>query len=486
MPLSQILCFFEAVTPFKAIDLSGHPAQAKHYLIDLIGKAIEARRNTDEDFELVMILDQFEEIFTQYRDLPRLGSDQKNRWHHRAETVAFITELVQRRLPIRVVLSIRKEHYADLQAAFGDPEALAASTYHLAPLTERQALECLTQPYAWPGSPPTQSQAMAVVEALSVEQRYVHPTLLSVVGEWLWLHPNRGGLSEDELRSAIPGAIDAFVRRAFDSPKQDGRVWSVLEQHEALDILDQLIIRDGSLARRNSVAESTVLDSPLRDRVLRKRIIDVLEKSRLVRREMRLGGWYVEIVHERLIDALQRLAHDLRRNQPNLADLPVLLDELRAEAREPVTIGRPLPRRLLPVLFANVERIELPPVLAARIFGRLLSEPNLLDIDAQSTAGLDARSGGAARSSTLRSVLKKLGKDASRDTSSFDQNAEKRIAEGQFVSPAEAELLRSSPERLSDVRMLSLIIASSLIHRDAGAAERLRKCGQLLRRGGVQ
>ena len=205
-----------------------------------------------------------------------------------------------------------------------------------------------------------------------------------------------------------------------------------------------------------------------------------------MRREMRLGGWYVEIVHERLIDAVQHLADYLRRNQPNLADLPILLDELRAEAREPLTATRPLPRRLLPVLFANIERIDLPPVLAARIFGRLLFEPRLLEVDAQPEGGPDARPDGLDHNATLRTVLRKLGKDASREVSPLDRNAERRIAEGQFVSPAEAEFLRSSPEGLHDVRMLSLIIASSLIHRDAGAADRLRDCGYLLRQGRMQ
>ena len=129
--------------------------------------------------------------------------------------------------------------------------------------------------------------------------------------------PMRAELTEDEFRSAIPGAIDTFVRRALDRSKLDGEVWSTLERHEALDMLNQLIIRDGSLARRNSVAESALLeeDSPLRSRALRETILDALEKARLVRREMRLGGWYVEIVHERLIDAVQHLADYLRRNE---------------------------------------------------------------------------------------------------------------------------------------------------------------------------
>ena len=259
VPLTRIIRFLDAVTPFELIKLNGHPKQVKDDLTDLMGKAIERRRKADNEFELVLIIDQFEEIFTQFRDMPSRNTDRKELWHHRTETLAFVMELIKRCRSIQIVLSIRKEHYADLQAGFSDAEALAASTYHLAPLTEDQALECLTQPHAWPGAPPTKEQARAVVDALSVEQRYVHPTLLSVVGEWLWLHPNRAELTEDELRSAIPGAIDTFVRRAFDGPKLDGEVWSTLERHEALDMLNQLIIRDGSLARRNSVAESALL-----------------------------------------------------------------------------------------------------------------------------------------------------------------------------------------------------------------------------------
>jgi hypothetical protein len=488
-PLLSIQRFFHDAPPFKTKGLRGLPEKASPLLIAGLDEAIRRRRRTYEDFELVLILDQFEEIFVRFQDLPDVSSaDNSNRRRHREVTLNFVREVVRRRWPVRVVLSLRKEHYADLQAAFGDPEGLAAATYHLGPLSSEMAFECLMQPEAWPGRSPNQKEVKAIVDVLTVEERLVNPTLLSVVGEWLWEHPAKSELSEDELQTLIPRAIDAFVRRVFGSGEDGGHGWSILEQQEAIDILEQLIIRDGSLGRRNSVAKSSLESSPLRKVSLRKNLLVALENSRLVRREARLGGDYFEIVHERLIDPLHRLAEELRTETPAVGDLPVLLDEIRAEALE--LISRPLPGRLLPILFANIERIELPPFLAARMITRLLFDPDLLEgkrlsVRAKITTSKSEGSNSREEDSTMREVLRELADEAGREEEKDKSDPERRMAEGFLVSPAEAMLLLGKPQEVRNPQMLRLIIASSLVHLDVGAVDRIRDCARHLRRGGV-
>jgi len=184
-------------------------------------------------------------------------------------------------------------------------------------------------------------------------------------------------------------------------------------------------------------------------------------------------------VHERLIDAIQALASRLRRDQSKLAELPHLLDELRSETREFISGGRPLPYHLLPVLFENVDRIELPPGLAARTIGRLLSQPRLLEVE--QSAGPSGEDG---VSHMLRRVLQQLGETAARETIDGDRDPVRRTAECLFVSPAEADHLRNGADPANDPQWLSFVVGSALVHQDPATFDRLRHYIRLLRQSG--
>jgi hypothetical protein len=90
-PLTEIFSFLadtktsedkNAAANFTTDDLDLSPDQAKERLIASMDRAVRQRRGTDEDFEFVLVLDQFEQIFVQFRDSPGkpAGGD---RWQHR-------------------------------------------------------------------------------------------------------------------------------------------------------------------------------------------------------------------------------------------------------------------------------------------------------------------------------------------------------------------------------------------------------------------
>jgi hypothetical protein len=475
-PLTEVADFFDGPDMVPEQDLSGPPDEAAARLLGALDAAIKLRQAADPDFEFVLVIDQFEEIFVQYKGGPGAtgAPGAPERWKHREALLNFIAQVRDQPWPIRLVLSLRKEHYADLEAFLGEREGLKPLTYHLSPLSGDQAIDCLLKPDEWPDEPPTKAQAQAVVDGLRIEDQFVHPTLLAVVGEWLWFQPHVGALSGEELREASTGAINAFVQRAFETTPDDRTTWDVAERQEALAILSQLILSDGGQQRRNSVAMATLLNAQFARRDLRERLLLDLQKRRLIRIEERasLGGKYVEIVHERLIEAIHAYLGKLRRENEIFAALPLLIDDLRAEARKPVCA--PLEPGQRAVLLANFKRLELPSVIAARAVGRLLMDAELGKAFEAGAMDDDETGGGDRETAVgLRDAIEDLAARADEDEAPA-LDLETRRKEGLLASPAEADrLLAAEPENYDEGR-LHFLLASALLHGDRGAGQRIR------------
>lgn len=443
--------------------------------------AVGRRVAADEDFELVFVIDQFEEIFTQFRSGAELASDpSSDALHQRDELMTFVELMRDERWPLRIVLSLRKEHYTDLQIVLADVEALSAATYHLGPLTTAQAAQCLLGPKDWPRGRPSEVQANAVAAALSSSDGAVTPTLLSVVGEWMWRLPNLQGYPAADLQASIPTAVDDFVTRAFGA---EGRrpALSGLDEQEALDMLEDLIVRDGAFERRGSVPAERLIAANFRVPELREHLLRELHRRRLVRRETRLEKEYVEVLHEQLIKSFQRRRENLRRSSRSITRLPELLDDLRGEARGRVRLKRQLDKDLRGVLSANIDRIRLPPALGARTLLRMLAAPDLTSDETHQ------REGEASSPQRLRQVIRRLADDAAAlepslpDKGDLADQATRRIEEGRLVSAGEADRLRGDSRVVSTPALAALIFASSLAHHDQGALNRIRHFGHFLR-----
>lgn len=455
--------------PVARMPLPAEPEQARARLLAELEAAIDRRLAADSEFEVVLVLDQFEEIFVRLS-----GSDAAAK---REAILDFTLELIQRPWPVRLVLSLRKEHYADLQAAFGSRLALEPSTYHLQPLSLEQAERCLTG-QEWKEGAPSPELAQDIVRSISYDDRFVNPTLLSVAGQHLW-QKRKEGSAEADISGLVPRALEAFVRRIIESELTE------LDRHEAFDMFDQLMLRDGVRARRASVAKLTLVAAPLRDAGLRERILRKLQQNRLVREEMRLGGVYVEVVHESLLPVIQMLAEKLRASMPLCAEFPALIDDIRTEAREPAIQMRPVPKRLYPVLLDNIERLRPPPHLAARMLGRLLLDPELRELARRGKPrllpplGHEQSSSPPQGTARLRELCRKL--DSAAKGAHAEESPSQRLADGDLMLPAEADCLLETPGRAPDLASISLAVASSLTHRDERVHERIRRLGKMLR-----
>jgi hypothetical protein len=473
VPLSDLRDYFAAPEPLPGLVLDEDSEQGVARLLEAMDAAIGLRCAANPDFELVFVIDQFEEIFVQYRGGPGARGGQQ-RWRHREALLELVRQIRARPWPVRVVLALRKEHYADLQAALGERAGLAPLTHHLGPLNQEQAQRCLLRKDIWRRGPPSSDQAEAIIEGLRVEDQYVHPTLLSVVGEWLWRQPDLTVLSNERLRAASSGAIEAFVKRALETGALRYN-WTAAEQQEALDILSQLIIVENDQARRLSVAWSTILDAPFRDRDLRERLLNQLQERRLLRIEFRLGGFYVEIIHERLIEAIHAYMGRFRERSDLYASLSKLVEDLRADA--PRLNPTPLDQSQRNVLLANVERLSLPSVIAARTLGRLLLDPGLGRGIADAEDNGDAA--GQAEGERLRGAIRTLAVTAAvDDVDKLPKDPDDRMREGLFASPSEVETLLASRTERIQPSWVRLMLASALLHRDPGAETRIRLLAQ--------
>ncbi len=481
VPLDDLRDYFDRpdVLPLPDNKLLGDPGEAIEWLVSAMDAAIKLRQAANPDFELVLIIDQFEEIFVQFRGGSK-AADVPERWRHRDALITFLRRLQTQKWPLRIVLSLRKEHYADLEGALGDRDGLAPLSYHLGPLTGDQARMCLLRDDIWREGPPTPSQAQAIISGLIIEDHFVHPTLLSVVGEWLWYEPNFGDLTEEQLRVASAEAINRFVERAFNESGETAS-WGPAEQQEALYLLSQLIIRDGGQARRHSVARRVLLDARFVNSELRDRLLDDLQKRRLIRVELGLGGEYVEIVHERLIEAIDAYLEKLRGENENFTALPKFIDDLESEARKPIC--NPFEPGQAETLIASFERLSLPSVIAARTVGRLLLDPELgrrlsrVDDNGSDKADADAIQ--------LRRAIVDLARRADEDDwPTLPPDPNERIEDGLLASPLEADgVIQDGRKAPPHDRRMQLMLASALIHRDEGATERIRTFATWLTRG---
>lgn len=315
-------------------------------------------------FALVIILDQFEELFTRFVDqsevhaTPEHGDNSDNEeaksssgtevvdlpsYLLREELFEELSELISREqstadhlltenvdhkatLPIRIVISMRDEYIASLideVRQFVRPSD--RSSFHLTALSTSAARAAIEKPARAYGYGYTDNTYDAIAEGLTREGKFVQPTQLQIVCEQLW---NRRGFElsrtseqtpgnglpkiEEQVLSSLGGVkkiLESYFNDFLDSvfPKEN-----MLERQEALEMLTPLITNGRT---RNIVLRSELIEqAAFRNTELRKTIFNKLEGGRIVLTEQRLGGHFVEITHEFLIDPI------LRSIRANLTD----------------------------------------------------------------------------------------------------------------------------------------------------------------------
>jgi hypothetical protein len=330
------------------------------------------------DLGLVLIMDQFEELFTRFIDPGAAGPEYlrelpdwrlKYEFFRELETLRTATpsrsmteatdgtSTMQPALPLRLVISMRDEYIAHLSGI-----RLKENSYHLNLLETGQAIEAIKKPAAIFGYKYEGDCLEGIILQLTKEERFVEPAHLQLVCEKLWTEQGR-----DLANLPTNGEIPSIALRTFESlGGTKGILRSFLrdfleglphtERREMLEMLEPLITTSGT---RNIIERERLVRSPFRDENRRRDLLNKLVDRTIVRTEPRLGGYFVEITHEFLIPPILESIRELWGADPSYSRYRVALRTLeRLRGSNIAGTNPPLSRQEFDILHEHRQTIR--------------------------------------------------------------------------------------------------------------------------------
>ncbi len=268
----------------------------------------------EEHKPLLLIFDQFEEIFTTHRD----------RWQDARGFFQQITEALDAMPSLSVLFAMREDHVAEVDPyAALLPNRLRAR-FRMERLGPEGGLEAIARPAKDVGAPFAPGVAERLVDDLrrikaasyagaaspagtasgegeNVLGPYIEPVQLQVVCQRLWdsLPDQQDRLiqwAEVERYGNIDQALTDFYESAIAKAK-DLPGLSITERQLRRWFSEQLItpIKTRGLALRN----------PTETAGLPNAAVDFLEAQHLIRADVRAGARWYELVHDRLVDPIR-------------------------------------------------------------------------------------------------------------------------------------------------------------------------------------
>jgi hypothetical protein len=347
---------------------------------------------------VLLVIDQFEEIFTR---LPATTIE---------NLISAVKQMIQSdridatAMPLHFTFSLRKEFFADVVPylqAFGPVER---QTFFLDPMSLDEARNALSLPAALFGLTFAKTQTggedclerilgltlddRAEIERDSLVQKndakvglpqghHYAPALISLVGAHLWARLKAEPIPPAPLTSETFTRLVPDLVNVFESFLRDAlaRIDERNGEHnptsfDALELLDRLVTSTGF---RNILAEEKLLDQVPLPRGTAQNLLDFMDHEvRLIRRDSRRGGRFVEIMHERLIPPARQMLSDLRRRDALRAALAPARDMLYMLPDEPDPTRDPLPAHFRDALFSYLDRLDLDGLAAKNLLRSLI------------------------------------------------------------------------------------------------------------------
>jgi len=256
----------------------------------------------------MLILDQFEELFTLHESA------------RRRDFIVQLADVVRGPAKLKILLSLREDHLADLEELARDIPGILQHRFRVGPLTAANAREAIVRPAALEHpdfeTPPFAYSEEALQRILgflarrrqgseTVSGDEVEPVQLQLVCQYVeTLVPTRpmrrdgtgvriteadlGG--EVQLQRVLEEFYDRTVA-SIPSPAERRRIQRLCEQRLISSVGRRLTEAEEEIEQRHGVSADTL-----------QRLVD----ARLLRPEPRLGGMFYELSHDTLVAPIRR------------------------------------------------------------------------------------------------------------------------------------------------------------------------------------
>ena len=295
----------------------------------------------DEAYEsgrYVLIIDQFEELFTTHL----------LHWEQRADFFRQVTEMMVAEPNLWLVLVMREDYIAYLEPHANLVQDRFRARFYMQRLAYKAALAAVKTPCAEAATPRPYASGVAEVLVNELRQirlpgqdetvagQFVEPVQLQVVCHQLWetLKATPGDtITHEDLQAAgdIDVSLGQFYEQALADVIQDTEVSEVAVRRW----FDNVLITEAK-------TRSTVYQGETQTGELDNAVVQALEKRHLLRAENRAGGRWVELVHDRFVQPIRDTNQAWRLDKP-LISLALDWDEA-GRSKNKLLGGRELQR----------------------------------------------------------------------------------------------------------------------------------------------
>ncbi len=281
----------------------------------LLARLAQRPRRLAEDgapMPRVLIIDQFEELFTTHLDA----------WRDRLEVLRTILSANDGTIDTRMVLVVRAEYlsaFAALLARLGEgtsAQARSVAYYHVERLTQDAARQVMTVLFTrgFPQFPASGAEALARQMSrefvrlpdgrrVEAEGEFVEPLYLQIVCRSLWDKLASGALRPDDpsivVNADLEGELRGYVRQQIDGVAAETGVKGT----KILTWMAEALITPAGT--RGSVIREAQESGGISNAV-----VEALERRHVLRGEERAAGQWYELSHDQLVAGVRRLRLD--------------------------------------------------------------------------------------------------------------------------------------------------------------------------------